>query len=252
VCVCVCVCVYVCVCVCVFLYSSSCILRLYFVRDAQDHGDAHMLLSAFWNMHVTPQGIVRSLGKWLGMKVVQAFAARRFVGESVTAIRQISEYMYHLWIVRSDAEMAYRTLIGIRGYGKKVQPLALFFPLYLCEPLPDTPKTADIPSRPGPIQPLCARLHKLRAPATFIFGEHDWRPHTPADDILPKLPVVAKVVLIRDASHHSYMDNYQHFNALVCRALTDGMDGKAAGKREPSFYVPSPENSARVGSDLRS
>jgi hypothetical protein len=136
------------------MYLSSCILRLYFVRDAQDHGDAHMLLSAFWNMHVTPQGIVRSLGKWLGMKVVKAFAARRFVGESVTAIRQISEYMYHLWIVRSDAEMAYRTLIGIRGYGKKVQPHLLSSSLCLCELLPDTLKITGIPSRPGLIQPL--------------------------------------------------------------------------------------------------
>ena len=141
-----------CMCVCVCLWS--CILRLCFVCDAQDHGDAHMLLSAFWNMHVTPQGIVRSLGKWLGMKVVKAFAARRFVGESVTAIRQISEYMYHLWIVRSDAEMAYRTLIGIRGYGKKVQPHLLSSSLCLCELLPDTLKITGIPSRPGLIQPL--------------------------------------------------------------------------------------------------
>lgn len=141
----------------------------------QDHGDEHLLFAALWKLHITPQLVVRMLGKFLGMRVVKAFAARRFVGERVTAgaraqsfprprwrqlsnvvcrgmiillvpgatavmntkihlnrtpltVKQIGEYMYHLWMVRSDAETAYRALIGIGGYGIKVHVVILLPP----------------------------------------------------------------------------------------------------------------------------
>ena len=34
------------------------------------------------------------------------------------------------------------------------------------------------------------------------------------------------------------MDNHEHFNALVCRALTHGPDGRAAAKKQPDVYSP--------------
>ena len=34
------------------------------------------------------------------------------------------------------------------------------------------------------------------------------------------------------------MDNHEHFNALVCRALTHGPDGRAAAKKDPDVYSP--------------
>uniref|UniRef100_A0A7S1H8T5 AB hydrolase-1 domain-containing protein n=1 Tax=Hemiselmis andersenii TaxID=464988 RepID=A0A7S1H8T5_HEMAN len=182
-----------------------------------DHGDVHLIMSVLWRLHVTPQSLVRALGGWMGRLLVRSFAAARFVGESSLSLGQLTDYLYHLWVLRSDAEKPYRLLVGIGGYGRK---------------------------------PLCDRMHKLKAPATFIFGEHDWRSHAPADNLLPRLPILAKVVLIRDATHHAYLDNSSHFNALVTGTLTRGQDGRASAKKEPSLYAPSPSRRSNLGSQV--
>ena len=106
-------------------------------------GQLYRAATAAWNRGVTPGSIVRCLGPF-GRRI-EGYTRRRFQmrGKNLSEQETVpfEKYMYHVLAAPGSGEFA---------LNKILEPFAF------------------------PRQPLEDRLHELKVPVTFIYGEFDW------------------------------------------------------------------------------
>lgn len=98
---------------------------------------------AFWEWGLTPGSVVRFVGP-MGPSIIEGYTRRRFkTGHHLTEeeIEAFRKYMYGVLAARGSGEHALRYIL---------EPFAF------------------------PREALEDRLHELKVPLTFIYGEHDW------------------------------------------------------------------------------
>eukprot|EP01112_Ceratiomyxa_fruticulosa_P012061 TRINITY_DN3320_c0_g2_i3.p1 TRINITY_DN3320_c0_g2~~TRINITY_DN3320_c0_g2_i3.p1 ORF type:complete len:364 (-),score=71.91 TRINITY_DN3320_c0_g2_i3:138-1229(-) len=133
-----------------------------------------------------PLSVVRAVGPY-GPKLVNRFRgdiSRRWeiLTEDTTSV---SSYLYHLNAQSPPlGEMAFSALSQNLGWAKN--PLIDRLPL-----LPST------------------------VPTTFIYGERTWMDIDAGTEVCNKMKGPSRLVLIKDATHHLYIDNHQSFNDTV-------------------------------------
>ncbi|CAL5229333.1 g12639 [Coccomyxa viridis] len=106
-------------------------------------GQMFRLSRTLWEAGATPGAVIRTLGPW-GPGLIQKYARSRFregMGLTSQEVAAFEEYFYHIMAARGSGEHALRHLLAPFARAK---------------------------------HPLEGRLHELKVPVSFVYGETDW------------------------------------------------------------------------------
>jgi cardiolipin-specific phospholipase len=140
-----------------------------------------------WNANFTPQLILRWLGPF-GPSLVSKYTTRRFSHLEERDQLDLHDYIYHISTATGSGEFAITRLLEPGAYARK---------------------------------PLIDRLHEIKMPTTFLYGEHDWMDFHAAEKAKTLMKVPVEVKKIPDAGHHLYLDNPTDFNKAVIKEMLE-------------------------------
>eukprot|EP00884_Botryococcus_braunii_P004708 jgi/Botrbrau1/14238/Bobra.0381s0002.2 len=151
-------------------------------------GQLYRLTNRMWDAGVTPGSVIRSLGPW-GPGVIQRYVRNRFregTGLSVEEASRFERYFYHIMAAKGSGEFALSHLLAPFAWAR---------------------------------HPLEGRLHELRVPVSFIYGETDWMdPKTGQrvckairDSRGPLSESDLQVSIVPDAGHYPFLDQPERF-----------------------------------------
>jgi pimeloyl-ACP methyl ester carboxylesterase len=144
-----------------------------------------------WTNGTTPQGVVRSLGRWVGKGyVIDGYVKRRFP-DSVPNKDEFAEYMYQHWQGESSGEQILNALLRFGAHAK---------------------------------EPLCHRIPHLdeSIPVTFIYGTTDWMDSNAGKEVKAAIeakaahqPRTCELFVLPDCGHQLYIENPNDFNDII-------------------------------------
>ncbi|KAM5446131.1 hypothetical protein MaudCBS49596_006817 [Microsporum audouinii] len=207
-------------------------------------------LTYLWDANVSPFSFVRWSGP-LGPRLVSGWTSRRFSHLPQPESKALHDYAYSIFRMRGSGEyaLAYilapgayarRPLINrIHGVGRQLirEPVPSASPSQASLASPETasnpqppPATSSAPS-PGE-QPTPRKENGI--PVVLMYGDHDWMDveggHAAKKKIDEERERIlkdataeekladrgsAKVVVIKQAGHHIYLDGWEEFNKVV-------------------------------------
>eukprot|EP01130_Rhizamoeba_saxonica_P017468 TRINITY_DN847_c0_g1_i1.p1 TRINITY_DN847_c0_g1~~TRINITY_DN847_c0_g1_i1.p1 ORF type:complete len:216 (+),score=43.67 TRINITY_DN847_c0_g1_i1:417-1064(+) len=149
------------------------------------------LILKLWDLNITPQGFVRSLGPY-GSTLIKNAVKRRF-NQRINEIEGdlIADYLYQLTALPPSGEYAMNALLN---------PI--------------------VQDKPGVYarQPIWGELMNTHIPTVILFGDNDWMYHP---DVLQLTKHNANVTvrIVSDSGHHIYFDNPREFNSLLTNII---------------------------------
>ncbi|RIA97216.1 Alpha/Beta hydrolase protein [Glomus cerebriforme] len=144
-------------------------------------------VAQLWNANFTPQSILRWLGP-IGPSMVSRYTTRRFSHLEEIDQLDLHDYLYHISTAAGSGEFSITRLLEPGAYARK---------------------------------PLIDRLHEIKMPTTFLYGEDDWMDFRAAEKAKTLMKVYVKVKRIPDAGHHLYLDNPTDFNKAVIEEMLE-------------------------------
>eukprot|EP00878_Enallax_costatus_P023828 GHUV01025380.1.p1 GENE.GHUV01025380.1~~GHUV01025380.1.p1 ORF type:complete len:414 (+),score=72.62 GHUV01025380.1:55-1296(+) len=168
----------------------------------------YKLSTKAWMSGVTPGSVIRALGPW-GPGLVEKYVTGRFSmhGQPLDAVEQnvFKDYFYHIAAARGSGEYALRHILAPGAWAHA---------------------------------PLAERLHELKVPVTFIYGEHDWMNPAAGAEVAQQLDKVrAKKVasdhaveVVPDSGHFVFLEQPQRFNAALFRTTAPYLPKGSAEK----------------------
>lgn len=198
------------------------------------------LATSLWNLNVTPQSLLRSLGPW-GPDFVSNVLVRRFGGERWSEHEKgiISSYLYHISVPPPSGEYSLNSLLIPIFYRADPQDVGNNVAK---EPSQSsvsssssssggeqrggerrTDGTSSRPFRGGvyarrPLHPLIPGLGVHGIPVLLLFGDHDWMlyPELQRDAALWRARGTdLQLRVLPSAGHHLYFDNAPAFNQAI-------------------------------------
>ncbi|KAK9840870.1 hypothetical protein WJX74_005899 [Apatococcus lobatus] len=159
----------------------------------------------FWDWGVTPGTVIRGLGPW-GPRLISGYTRRRFhEGQPMTEpeLAAFEEYFYHITADRGSGEFALRHLLGPFAWARNA---------------------------------LETRLHELKVPVSFIYGEHDWmdprKGQKACRDVVERRgrlsPDDLQVTVVPKAGHYPFLDQPQVFMKALLQQTQRQQPSKAA------------------------
>ncbi|PGH18316.1 hypothetical protein AJ80_04494 [Polytolypa hystricis UAMH7299] len=202
-------------------------------------------LTYLWDSNVSPFSLVRWSGP-LGPRLVSGWTSRRFAHLPQPEAQALHDYAYSLFRMRGSGEYALAYILApgafarsplirrIHGVGRQmIQPptpqstLDLSSSTSLETPPPSIPSSNASASDLQPIR-------EAGIPIVLMYGEHDWMDvaggYAAQARILEEKERVlkdateeekrrdrgdAKVVVVKGAGHHLYLDGWQEFNDVM-------------------------------------
>eukprot|EP00164_Ancoracysta_twista_P000211 GFYU01000303.1.p1 GENE.GFYU01000303.1~~GFYU01000303.1.p1 ORF type:complete len:421 (-),score=103.59 GFYU01000303.1:215-1477(-) len=138
-----------------------------------------------WDLNVTPQAFVRTIGPW-GPGMVDKYTTRRFSHLDEELMNDISAYLYHSCAAPGSGEYAMNTILKPGAYARS---------------------------------PLIHRVKDIKVPTTFMYGDRDWMGSHHAVTAREHMSVPTEVIVVNDAGHHLYIDNSTEFNDKLNKVL---------------------------------
>jgi len=142
-----------------------------------------------WEQGFSPFQVVRS-SLFLAPMLVGRYSSRRFSGLTDEETKEMHEYILAITLAKGSGEYSISHLLA-----------------------------------PGAIArlPLVHRVSKLKAPVTFVYGDHDWMDPKGGYDSVQNLRQAgnkhSRLVMIPNAGHHVYLDNSEAVNKLLVEEL---------------------------------
>lgn len=196
-------------------------------------------LSTLWDANISPFSVVRWSGPF-GPRLVSGWTSRRFSHLPPEEAQALHDYSYSLFRQRGSGEYALAYILApgafarsplirrIQGVGRQwLEPHA--------EPSPDS-AAAAAPARSD----AAARVREMGVPVVLMYGENDWmdvKGGYAAEEKIKEEKDKAlrnasaeekkrengdvKVVIIRKAGHHVYLDGADHFNSVMEAEMKD-------------------------------
>ncbi|KXT12933.1 hypothetical protein AC579_4131 [Pseudocercospora musae] len=191
------------------------------------------LLTTLWDANISPFSLVRYAGP-LGPRLVSGWTSRRFSHLPDDEAQALHDYSYSLFRQRGSGEYALAHILAPGAFARsplirRIQGVGRQFLDTHSEPSPDD--AAANPAR---------RLRETGIPIVFMYGENDWmdiKGGYASAEILKAEQKKAlanatererklengdvKVVTIRKAGHHVYLDSPDHFNEEMAQEMAD-------------------------------
>ncbi|GAB4823981.1 hypothetical protein N2152v2_011027 [Parachlorella kessleri] len=186
-----------------------------------------------WSWGVTPGSVIRSVGPW-GPGLVSKYARNRFKqGMHLTdeEVSRFEQYFYHILAARGSGEYALSHLL---------EPFA--FPRHALED----------------------RLHELKVPITFIYGDHDWMDPKAAKRVVdtlaksrsPSVPSDHDIITTPNAGHYPFIDQPGIFLSQVGQACHSYLPAAAqqrlaaAAQQQPFCSMPKADSDVQLAKEM--
>ncbi len=143
-----------------------------------------------WNAHFTPQLFLRWLGPF-GSSLVSKYTTSKFYLLEEIDQLDLHDYLYHISTATGSGEFAITRILEPGAYARK---------------------------------PLTDRLHEIKMPTTFLYGEYDWMDYHAAEKARKLMNVPVRIERIPDAGHHLYLDNPTDFDKAVIKDMLEVSD----------------------------
>lgn len=145
-----------------------------------------------WERNVSPFTLVRATGP-LGPRFTSGWTVRRFANLPEEEAKALHKYTYAIFNARGSGEYALNYLLAPGGYAR---------------------------------WPLSERAHRLSCESMWVYGDRDWMDPEGAVTAIENIKAnnknaISKLVMVKDAGHHIYLDNSEEFNRLVVEFLED-------------------------------
>ncbi|PNS16873.1 hypothetical protein CAC42_4837 [Sphaceloma murrayae] len=190
-------------------------------------------LTTLWDANISPFSFVRLSGP-LGPRLVSGWTSRRFSHLEPDEAQALHDYSYSLFRQRGSGEYALAYVLAPGAFARsplirRVQGLGR---QWLGQ--------HDAPTVDGDMNASVKKVKETGLPVVFLYGENDWMDvkggYAAAEKIKEaKVKALegaseeersrdngdAKVVVIRKAGHHVYLDSAEHFNEVVEGEMRD-------------------------------
>jgi cardiolipin-specific phospholipase len=204
------------------------------------------IITYLWDANVSPFSFIRWSGP-LGPRLVSNWTSRRFAHLPADEAAALHDYTYSIFRLRGSGEYALTYLLApgafarsplihrIQGLGRQVirpnSPAAM--------PSPSNPNSdLSTPSAGSASEPRPGNENGI--PVVFMYGDHDWMDVAGGFAAKEKLDEAkrqalkdatpeqrkadngsAKVIIIKNAGHHLYLEGDKEFNEIVLKEMED-------------------------------
>lgn len=210
-------------------------------------------LTYLWDANISPFSLVRWAGP-LGPRLVSGWTSRRFSQLPSEEAQALHDYAYTLFRQRGSGEYALAYILAPGAFARS--PLirrigAVGWGQYTASSLASTSAAAPaVPTAPagpsaatskqGSTTSLPQQLRERGVPVVFLYGEHDWMDVAggfAAQEELRKTQEEAwrtlsseeakrdqgdtKVLVVKGAGHHVYLDGWREFNEMMRGEMGD-------------------------------
>ncbi|KXG53652.1 uncharacterized protein PGRI_007020 [Penicillium griseofulvum] len=210
-------------------------------------------LSYLWDANISPFSLVRWAGP-LGPRLVSGWTSRRFSHLPAEEAKALHDYSYSIFSLRGSGEYALAYILAPGAFARsplihRVHSLgrqliqdtsALPHPIAAATtsstPFENTPSSTAAPSSDSMAPPR----REKGFPVVFMYGDHDWMDVSGGHAAAAKLDQEkrkvlekatpeekrtdegsSKVVVVKKAGHHLYLDGWEEFNSVVLAEMEE-------------------------------
>ncbi|OQE39147.1 hypothetical protein PENCOP_c007G06122 [Penicillium coprophilum] len=211
-------------------------------------------LSYLWDANISPFSLVRWAGP-LGPRLVSGWTSRRFSHLPAEEAKALHDYSYSIFSLRGSGEYALAYILApgafarsplihrVHGLGRQMiqNTNALPHPVAAAATTPSTPSGNTPASTAAPSSESLAPARREKGlPVVFMYGDHDWMDvsggHAAAARLEEEKRKVlenaspedqrtdegsSKVVVVKKAGHHLYLDGWEEFNNIVLTEMEE-------------------------------
>ena len=194
-------------------------------------------LSTLWDANISPFSVVRWSGP-LGPRLVSGWTSRRFSHLPADQSQALHDYSYSLFRQRGSGEYALAYILAPGAFARsplirRIQGIGRQWIGPHDGPQPDQADRI-------PAENAAARVRETGVPVVLMYGENDWMDvaggyaaeqklkeekikalSNASEDEKSRENGDAKVVVIRKAGHHVYLDGADHFNSVMEDEMKD-------------------------------
>jgi cardiolipin-specific phospholipase len=192
-------------------------------------------LVTLWDANISPFSIVRYAGP-LGPRLVSGWTSRRFSHLPQEEAQALHDYSYSLFRQRGSGEYALGYILAPGAFARsplirRIQGVGRQYLDIHSKAEADTASSASSSEH---------RPREAGIPIVFFYGDKDWMDKQGGWDSEDKIRVErkkalasatarekeldngsTKVVIVRDAGHHVYLDGWEEFNQVMAQEMKD-------------------------------
>ncbi|KAH7916781.1 Alpha/Beta hydrolase protein [Hygrophoropsis aurantiaca] len=147
------------------------------------------LFTYLWEEGWSPFQVVRSSVFW-GPMLVGKYSSRRFSGLTEDETRDMHDYIVNITLSKGSGEYCISHILAPGAHAR---------------------------------MPLVDRVHALKIPITFVYGDHDWMDPAGGSQSVDNLRRAGneqgRMYVVPHAGHHVYLDNAKAVNDLLVKEL---------------------------------
>lgn len=213
-------------------------------------------LTYLWDQNISPFSLVRWSGPF-GPRLVSGWTSRRFSHLGREESQALHDYSYSLFRQRGSGEYALAYVLAPGAFARsplirRIHAVGRQFYGAHAGPVADGRESEGVSvgrdeGRRGSVREGVQRLRENGIPVVLMYGEHDWmdingghaaqrrmadekrrvlaeesgRTGVPVEELERRDNGEAKVVVIRRAGHHVYLDNPDMFNEVMREEMGD-------------------------------
>jgi cardiolipin-specific phospholipase len=196
--------------------------------------------SYLWDANISPFSIVRLTGP-LGLLFVSSWTSRRFSQMPPPESQALHDYAYSLFRQKGSGEYALSYLLAPGAFARS--PLINRIERVGRLPLSQSSQTSNSPTPADQMASPENIAKETGIPVILMYGDHDWMDVKGGFAAEKKLNAMretvlktateaekkaengkAKVIIVKKAGHHVYLDGWEEFNEIMEQELTETRD----------------------------